>query len=43
MKHFKIGKKCKAKDFNMTYREWNGYKIGQGFIFHLIIPAHNTF
>ena len=36
-------KKCKNKDFNLAYRGWNCWKIGQGFIFHVIIPVHYTF
>ena len=43
MKLFKVGKECKDKDFNMAYGRWNGWKIGQDFIFHVIIPAHYTF
>ena len=45
MKLFKIGKKniCKDKDFNVAYGVWNGEKIGQGFTFHVIIPANYTF
>ena len=36
-------KKSKDKGFNMTYRGWNGKKMGQSFIFHVIIPAYYTF
>ena len=43
MKLFKVGKKCKDKDFNLVCGGWNVYKIGQGFIFHVIISAHYTF
>ena len=31
-----------SKDFNLAYGGWNGFKIEQGFIFHVIIPAHYT-
>ena len=43
MKLFKVGKKCKDKDFNIGYGRWIGLKIGQGFIVHVIIPGHYTF
>ena len=39
MKSFKIGKKCKAKDFNLVYGGWNGLEIGKGFVFYVIIAA----
>ena len=29
--------------FNLTYGGWNGYKIGQGYIFLVIASAHYTF
>ena len=38
-------KKCKENIFNLAYDGWNDLKnrVGQGCIFHIIIPAHYTF
>ena len=36
-------KKSKDEGFNMTYRGLNGKKMGQSFIFCVIIPAYYTF
>ena len=42
MELFKIGKKCKDKGFGTWQVKWLQNKVGQGFIFHVIIPANYT-
>ena len=44
IKHFKIGKDMKIKiEGWLCWVKWLKNVLGQGFIFHEIIPAHYTF
>ena len=41
MKLFKMDKKCKDKEFNLTrWVKRLKNRVGQHFIFHTVIPAH---
>ena len=44
MELFKMGKNVRATiSFGMWWVKWLKSRVGQGFIFHVIITAHYTF
>ena len=40
MKLFKMGKNVRIKILILWFVKWLKYRVGQGFIFHVIVPVH---